>query len=74
MHTFGVLLIVVAGVIWLGGGRLVVASRRRRLGQPSHVFGLSPLRIKQFNTRERLWLLALLLAFVVLVLVGLAMV
>jgi hypothetical protein len=71
MQSLGVILIAVAGLVWLGGGKLVYSARRRRLGQPSLVFNLTSIRLKDFSRTERRWLLALFLVAFVIGLFGL---
>ena len=72
MRVLGAILLIVAGVTWIGGANLVSAARRRRLGVPVRTFNLSPVRFNTFTAREKRWLLALLLATCIVALLGLA--
>ena len=72
MRVLGIILVIVAGIVWLGGSNLILAARRRRFGENPLVFNLSPIRFKAFTTSEKRWLLVLLLATCVIALLGLA--
>lgn len=72
MHILGLILIVVAGIVWVGGFNLILAARRHRLGELLLIFSLSPIRFKSFTSQEKRWLLVLLLVAVIVGTLGLA--
>jgi hypothetical protein len=69
----GFLVLVAAGLVWLGGGSRVSLHARKRLGRFNRLnFDLRSryVPIRELDKRERRWLLLLYIVFVVLGLLG----